>query len=72
MSVVSTARVNDYEIGMRRQELNSIRGQIKDIKENGNLRPSIKHAVLVDLTRELNTCKKEYRDLCDNVRTNFV
>lgn len=71
MSFLTTSRVNDFEIGARRQEVRSLRQEIIEVTRQ-DLRPSERERKLKELRESLSECSGEYQDLCNNVRRNFI
>lgn len=72
MSLLATNRVNDFEIGIRKNELHSVKEQIKEIQLDGSMRPSQKVRALRELKELASDCRSEYHDLCSNIRKNFI
>lgn len=72
MSLVTTERVNDYEIGSRKAEIKSIKAEIQAIKDDENMRPSEKKVLISELRKTLSSCKLEYNNLLQSIRNNFV
>lgn len=68
MSTVTLTRVNDYEIGTRRKEIQGLKAELERVKE---FRPS-SSAIVINLREELRSARSEYKELCSNVRNNFV
>lgn len=72
MSLLTTSRVHDYEIGSRKLEIKSIREEIKTTMDDPYIRPVDKLRILNELKATLKSCQQEYRELSKNVRQNFV
>ena len=72
MSFVTTARVNDYEIGNRRSEMQDVRNQIRVVKSDKSIRPDERSKMLRDLKEHFDECSDEYKELCREVRRNFI
>lgn len=67
MSTVTLTRVNDYEIGTRRQEIKNLTEELKRLK---GFRPN-SSTVVQQAKEELKVARSEYKELCNNVRNNF-
>lgn len=72
MSVVTTTRVNDFEIGTRRSELKEVKDQIRQVKYDPHMKPDLRSRMLRDLRQYFHDCKEEYDALCKDVRLNFI
>lgn len=72
MSLITTSRVNDHEIGSRKSEIKAIKKEIEEIQNDENMKPSKKKLILDELGSTLTVCKEEYANLCQNVRRNFI
>jgi len=72
MSFITTARVNDFEIGSRRSEMLDIRKQIKTLMHDRDMKPDERSRLLRQLASHYKESKEEYSNLCKLVRTNFI
>lgn len=72
MSFVTMSLVNDYEVGARKAEIRSIKQEMVDLIKRHNLKPNDISRKLRELKETLGESNREYKDLCRNIRENFI